>query len=328
MAEPLVSIIIPVYNSAPYLDETIRSAMNQTWPNKEIIVVDDGSTDGSLSIARQFETGNVRVFSQPNKGGSSARNKGLREAKGEYIQFLDGDDLLSPDKIAGQMALINGSTDQLAICYTQNFYAEDGPPPSADLGHHRIRNYDNPAKFITDMYYNAGIEDDHRGVVAVHSWLSPRQILDKSGPWDEELTTDDDGEYFCRVMLAAGSIVYVPGVINYYRRYRSGSNLSAKNDDRSMRSRLRAAELKYEHLKAAAAGSAADRAMAKVFKEMAVSFYPEHRYLYLIAMKHVKEAGGSDFVPRLGGPVTEMIKILFGWRAAKLMNYRFRKIFR
>src|ERR1700761_8333481 len=103
MSPALVSIIIPAYNSAAHLRETIQSALDQTWPEKEIIIVDDGSADHSLAIAKEFKRKDVRVFSQQNKGASAARNKGLREAKGDYIQFLDGDDLLDSLKIEKQL---------------------------------------------------------------------------------------------------------------------------------------------------------------------------------------------------------------------------------
>ena len=100
--QPLVSIIIPVYNAEKYLADSITSAVSQTWPNKEIIVVDDGSTDQSLKVAKGFESDVVSVFFCENKGASAARNFGLRLAKGGYIQFLDADDLLRHDNIEKQ----------------------------------------------------------------------------------------------------------------------------------------------------------------------------------------------------------------------------------
>src|SRR3954463_5077031 len=107
MDNPLVSIIIPVYNAEKYIAETINSAADQTWSNKEIIIIDDGSTDGSLAIAKRFANDQIKVFSQANKGASAARNRGLLEAKGKYVQFLDGDDLLMPNKIALQLEHIS-----------------------------------------------------------------------------------------------------------------------------------------------------------------------------------------------------------------------------
>ena len=100
---PLVSILIPAYNSERWIAETIKSALDQTWPNKEIIIVDDGSSDQTLANARRFASQTVSVISQENQGASAARNKALQVCQGDYIQWLDADDLLSPDKIQRQM---------------------------------------------------------------------------------------------------------------------------------------------------------------------------------------------------------------------------------
>src|SRR6266496_2716625 len=99
----LVSILIPAYNAEPWIAETLRSAVGQTWPNKEIIVVDDGSTDQTLSIVRRFASKTVSVVTQENQGVCAARNKAFQLCQGDYIQWLDADDLLAPDKIAKQM---------------------------------------------------------------------------------------------------------------------------------------------------------------------------------------------------------------------------------
>src|SRR5947207_14277041 len=98
--KPLVSILIPGYNAERWIGDSIRSALAQTWPRKEIIIVDDGSRDRTLSVAQQFACGNVLVVSQPNQGASAARNKGYELCQGDYIQWLDADDLLSADKVA------------------------------------------------------------------------------------------------------------------------------------------------------------------------------------------------------------------------------------
>jgi glycosyltransferase involved in cell wall biosynthesis len=97
---PLVSIIIPAYNSEEFLGDTVRSALAQKWPNKEIIIVDDGSSDGTLELAKKFESRDVKVLTQKNRGAACARNAGLALAQGDFIQWLDADDLLAPDKIS------------------------------------------------------------------------------------------------------------------------------------------------------------------------------------------------------------------------------------
>ncbi len=107
---PLVSVCIPVYNSQRWIKQTVESALNQTYDNIEIIMVDDGSTDKSWQILEEFKNffpDKIKIFKQENKGACAARNKALRESKGDYIQWLDADDLLEKDKIEKQLKAIN-----------------------------------------------------------------------------------------------------------------------------------------------------------------------------------------------------------------------------
>jgi glycosyltransferase involved in cell wall biosynthesis len=101
----LVSILIPCYNAERWIAQCIESALAQTWPNKEVIVVDDGSTDGSLDVIRSFGD-RIRWETGPNRGGNVARNRLLELAGGEWLQYLDADDYLLPEKIAGQMQFL------------------------------------------------------------------------------------------------------------------------------------------------------------------------------------------------------------------------------
>src|SRR4029077_10740399 len=110
--KPLVSILIPAYNAERWIGQTILSALAQTWPRKEIIVIDDGSRDQTLQVARQCASEDVFIVAQENQGAAAARNKALQLRQGEYIQWLDADDLLSPDKIAKQAAAARESADR------------------------------------------------------------------------------------------------------------------------------------------------------------------------------------------------------------------------
>ncbi len=104
---PSVSIIIPFHNARRWLAAAIESSLAQTISEKEVIVVDDGSTDESPAIASRYVNQAVRIATQANRGASAARNHGLRLARGEFIQFLDADDLLAPDKIERQVAVLS-----------------------------------------------------------------------------------------------------------------------------------------------------------------------------------------------------------------------------
>src|ERR1017187_5622192 len=107
--KPLVSILVSAYNAEEWISYTLQSAVAQTWPRKEIIVVDDGSTDGTAEVARRFASKEVTVISTENHGLSAGQNHAYAQSQGDYIQFLDADDLLAPDKIERQLASLQES---------------------------------------------------------------------------------------------------------------------------------------------------------------------------------------------------------------------------
>ena len=103
---PLISVVIPTYNSEKTIEETIHSVLNQTVSDLELIVVNDGSTDSTLEIISKFTDPRLKVFSYPHSGANSARNRGLEQASGEYISFIDADDLWTPDKLELQLKVL------------------------------------------------------------------------------------------------------------------------------------------------------------------------------------------------------------------------------
>ena len=112
--QPLVSIIIPCFNSEAWITNAIHSALNQTWKPIEVVVIDDGSTDGSLKAIKAFGDA-IRWETGPNRGGCAARNRGIELAHGEYIQFLDSDDVLVPDCVEGKM-VFRCADDERVCC--------------------------------------------------------------------------------------------------------------------------------------------------------------------------------------------------------------------
>src|SRR6266478_786258 len=120
----LVSILIPAYNAERWIADTIRSALAQTWSRKEIIIVDDGSRDRTLRIARQFASKTVSVVTQENQGAAAARNKAFSMCQGDYVQWLDADDLLAPDKIADQLENAFEKRTLLSSAWGHFFYRQ------------------------------------------------------------------------------------------------------------------------------------------------------------------------------------------------------------
>ncbi len=321
MNKPLVSIIIPVFNAEEYLAETIKSAMAQTWPNKEIIIVDDGSTDNSLNIAAEFKDACVRIFNQENKGASAARNKGLSEAKGEYIQFLDADDLLSPEKVEAQVLLLQGHDFAISNCATIHFF--DHAPP---LGIQPVHEWytegsTNRVSFLTKLYGGGLIGPTYGGMIAVHAWLCSKAVIDKAGKWNEELTVDDDGEYFCRLILASREIIYSYNSICYYRKYEKSKSLSSKNDLRASQSRLMATHLKAQYLLENTDDSETKLALSRLYWELAISFYPKYINLSTEAEKRAKAlAPNFHFEPYNSG-VTATLSKFIGWKGLRAIQY-------
>lgn len=112
MNQDLVSIIIPCYNAEAFIADSIQSALNQTWSDKEVIVIDDGSSDGSLDVIKRFD-GRIRWETGPNQGGCLARNRGIELARGEWIQLLDADDRLTPDCVESKLSASVGPLERI-----------------------------------------------------------------------------------------------------------------------------------------------------------------------------------------------------------------------
>jgi glycosyltransferase involved in cell wall biosynthesis len=320
MNNPLVSIIIPLHNGGKYLAETVQSALNQTWQHKEIIIIDDGSTDSSLQIAKSFESEIVKVFTQQNLGASAARNTGLKEAKGDYIQFLDADDLLSPDKIEGQIACLNGKFTNLAICKTIHFQEGDAPGEDDQGDEWFSTGSNNPIDFLTKLYAGDELMPGYGGMIAVHSWLTPKMLIDKAGPWNEKLSLDDDGEFFCRVVLASEMIKFSDKGFNYYRKYNNRQSLSAQKNKKAIESTVLAIDLKLEHLKTVSQDEIINRVFAKHYWWTGVMAYPQFKNLSAYCIKKAKQLGysGERYV---GGRSGHTLSAFAGWKIARLMAY-------
>jgi glycosyltransferase involved in cell wall biosynthesis len=207
--KPLVSILIPAYNVEPWIADTIRSALAQTWPCKEIIIVDDGSKDGTLSITKKFSAEKIKIITQENQGAAAARNRAFSLAQGDYIQWLDADDLLSPDKIARQMEAAEKFGDKRALF-------------SSGWGNFIFRS--RKAKFVPTLLWEnlTPLEWllrkwENNLHMQTATWLVSRELTEAAGPWDARLLSDDDGEYFFRVIKASSGIRFVPDARVFYR---------------------------------------------------------------------------------------------------------------
>ncbi|RLD59735.1 MAG: glycosyltransferase family 2 protein [Bacteroidetes bacterium] len=224
---PKVSILIPLYNSEKYISETINSCLKQIYKNIEIIIVDDGSQDNSYEIARKFENKNVIVVKQQNKGASAARNKAFEISTGNYIQYLDADDLLSEDKIEDQIEIFKENGESIVTaCSWGDFY---GDIEKTKFNKTELWQNLKPVEWLEIAWKN-------RYMMQPACFLTPRKIIEKSGGWDESLTLNDDGEFFCRVILQSSKVVFTEGKVFYRRNVEN--NLSSRSSYKDAKSQL------------------------------------------------------------------------------------------
>jgi glycosyltransferase involved in cell wall biosynthesis len=302
----LVSIVIPCHNAAPWLTQTLESALAQTWKEKEVILVDDGSTDGSPAVAARFEPRGVTVVSQANRGASAARNHGLRLARGSYIQYLDADDLLAPEKIALQMELAGRCGRDMALCCTWSRFVST--PSDAEFSPQPLCRDAAPVDWVVSKL-------ECNAMMHPAAWLTPRSLSELAGPWDESLSLDDDGEYFTRVVLASHGVRFCQEAVSFYRSRLPGS-LSRSNSDRAWDSALRSLELSSRMLRQKEDSPRTRGACADAFQQFIYSAYPRAAQCRMRAARHVAELGGSSLKPP-GGPRFRLASRILGWRLAK-----------
>jgi glycosyltransferase involved in cell wall biosynthesis len=320
---PLVSVIIPAYKAEVFIAETLDSVKRQTYPAIEVFVVDDGSKDKTVAIARSYETGNLTVIEQKNSGACVARNRGLSMSRGKYVQFLDADDVLSPDKIEKQVEVLEKNPGYLGVSPTVHFMnGEDYLKMAPREESFWIHDTDDPADFLVRLYGG----DGERWMVQTSAWLTPKTITDQIGPWNEKLLLDQDGEYFARAVLASRGI-RTTGGINYYRRFFHGGSISGKsNKKENLQSALLALNLKAEYLGKHNRSDRYQQAMATLYQEIAINAYPQFPDLVKICEEQVRKTGKRPAIPVLGGKLIEATRQLFGWKAAKTLRKRLHTI--
>jgi glycosyltransferase involved in cell wall biosynthesis len=305
VGHPLVSILIPAYNAGRWVGQTLSSATVQTWPNTEVILVDDGSKDDTLAVARTFESSKVKVLSQPNSGASAARNLAFRESQGEFIQWLDADDLLAPDKVKRQMEVaLKGSRGRMLSAEWGSFETN---PSRAVFSPTGLWEDLSPIEWmLRKMSSGAGMQPA--------TWLVSRELTEAAGPWDVRLSLDDDGEYFARVLFKSEGVTFVPGAKVYYRAP-GPSNLSYGRTNRKLESQFLSLKLHINYTRAVESSPRVDAACVRYLQWWCGHFVPSRMDLFAELAGMAKGFGGELTVPKLSWKY-EWIKRAFGWESA------------
>jgi glycosyltransferase involved in cell wall biosynthesis len=204
----MVSVIIPLYNQAQYLNDCLTSVVQQSYSNWECIIVNDGSTDNSHEIAKEWveRDNRFRYFHKKNGGLSSARNYGLRMSKGEFIQFLDSDDLIEKNKLAnGVNFLINNSNINIVYSSAKFFFGDD----SKDSYLSREKDGTDWTLERISPSYDYVNRISEWNIMVVSAPLLRKSLCEKVGFFDENLKSLEDWDYWIRCILSGASFHYL-----------------------------------------------------------------------------------------------------------------------
>jgi glycosyltransferase involved in cell wall biosynthesis len=199
-ADLAVSVIIPVHNGERHLAPAVESVLAQTVPPLEILILDDGSTDGTAAVIRSFGD-RVRGFAHPNAGSGFTRNRGLREARGALLAFLDGDDLWSPDKLEKQVAALRADDGlDLVFAHTRQFISPEVP---------------------AEVARTLSCDETPQPSTLISALLARRRVFDRVGSLDDTIRADFV-DWYLRARDAGCRSLILPDVL-VYRRIHPGS---------------------------------------------------------------------------------------------------------
>ncbi len=313
---PLVSVCMPAYNSEKYIDEAINSILRQTYPNIELVIVNDGSVDSTAAVLKKYEgIPTIKIIHSENRGQCAASNLAVQHSTGAFIKFFDADDILNETHIGSQVRRLLENPDCIAAGQVKRFYNDD----ITTALHEPLATWQDLAPM--DWL----VIDDGKGLGMMGAWLFliPRHILDRSGLWNEELSLINDFEFSPRFLLLSKKVLFVEDAKIYYRSGMPGS-LSNNLSRAKLQSACTALEmteallLKYEN-------SDRVKAALSVFWHLwAYAFFLDAQDLYKKAQKHLKQLGNHPNVYFKKAP--GRIMPLIGWKNHKRVKKLIQKL--
>jgi glycosyltransferase involved in cell wall biosynthesis len=308
VSHPFISVIVPCYNAEKYICEAIESVLAQTHTAFELIIVDDGSTDGTQHLVKAYGDERVRYIYQLNKGQCAACNRGIVEAKGDYIKFFDADDIVNPEHLSAQLAVLGDDPMAVASCAWARFYNSD---PASALFKERDANQEevpvNWLKHALSQRYD---------MMPAWLWLIPKTLLERAGGWDERLSLNNDFEFSIRLLLHASAVKHAQGAKLFYRSSNTQS-LSSSRTEVTYQSAFLSAKLGCSYLLKQEDSIEMRRLCANKYLFWMYAIYPAYPALIKEMEAEVKKLGGGD--RKIGGQskLMHVLQRLVGWKIAK-----------
>lgn len=222
-----VSVIIPLYNTEAFIGKTVQSVLDQTYPNFEVLIVNDQSSDRSIEICQQFQDERIQILHQPNRGPSAARNLGIRHATGDFVAFLDSDDLWRPDKLEKQVAHLN-QRPTVGISFTRSAFIDQTDKPLSYYQMPRLTDITLDHLFCRNPISNGSAPMLRREVLEAIQYSGTWQGEVETCYFDPDLLRSEDIECWLRIGLQTQwQIEGIPEALTLYRVSSGGSSLSS-----------------------------------------------------------------------------------------------------
>lgn len=298
---------MPAYNAGQFIIEAIQSVIDQTYKNWELIIVNDGSTDGTASIITTFSDARIKIFHQENRGQCVAANKAFEMSSGELVKFFDADDILSPSMLASQVARIEESRLNVVSAQWGRFYNND--LNTFKLGRETVWRDMSAANWLVESWRDA------QPMMQCALWLIPRDIIIKTGLWDERLSLINDFDFFTRVLVKTEKVLFAADATLYYR---SGlvNSLSGTKTRKGVESAYLSIEKATQALLNIRQDDDARLSCANVWQNFIYSTYPLHQDLIKKAELHLANLPTPIISFPCGG-YTKVLDGLIGWKMVK-----------
>jgi glycosyltransferase involved in cell wall biosynthesis len=310
MTLPLISVVIPAFNCQWCIEESLRSVCSQSIENIEVLVVDDGSTDGTADVVRSFGDGRIRLIQQANQGHSGATNTGAKAATGEFIKLVDADDALAPGHLEAQWLVLQQAPEQIASCRWGYFTQE------ATSVEPRIENVQRDFSDPLEWLICSLTRDE--GMMGGPIWLIPRSVWDRAGGYNPSLGLNNDFDFSIRLLLASKGVRYAENAVYCYRKGMP-SALSQSRGRKAMTSALQTTLLGCQSLLDRENSPRIRRICADRLQMWLYDFYPEFPDLATTAEERIKELGGSRR-PLQGGMLLKCLVPFIGWKLSRRLQ--------
>lgn len=309
---PLVSICVPAHNAERFLSATLHCLLAQEYPFFEIIIVNDHSTDRTKEIIFGLNSPKIKYFVSTKRGAASARNDAYKHSSGDLVIFFDADDLVEPNFIAEQVRFWQ-ARDNRAVILSQwgRFYKED--VSDFKIESEEIKSPMDLRGWIVKYWtLNSQMTVPARALI-------PRNVIERAGGWDENLSLNDDFEFYTRIFGYAERVYVNPNCVLKYRSGINGLSQQKKDEDKQRAQFLSITK---------ATGFVLDRyddaevklGCANVLQAFVYECYPLLPGLTAKAELEIERLGGSDLAFEAGG-LTDKFRLLLGWKWTKRLKH-------